>query len=138
VPQLEDQAIGRSDRGGIVVAELWSGFPAGRDDKPRWAVVLHTNGRFNRERSGAEAEIRKLYNKVAKALARHPLTEAQARQELAAAGLPAERFCVACHARLPMSGRFCVHCGQPHGNHVTVARPAPGSNAKPIVLVTRS
>lgn len=110
MPKLERQAIGRSSTtGALVVAQFWSGLP-----HRRHAVIFFRDGVRTAERSGAYTPIFDSYTKVAESLTARPLTEDQARDALAATGHPRETPCTACAARLPLGGRFCTTCGQPH------------------------
>ena len=136
MPKLEQQAIAHKPGKAVVVAQLWSGLPIGRDGKPRWAVVLVTNGLITPGgRTGTEAEAKHFYQHVAHHFAEHPLTEQRAREILAEHGVdPAH--CPTCACILPIGGQFCVACGRPCGvrSSISVGRPAPGSRARPIAM----
>ncbi len=130
MPVLERQAIGRGNLGSIVFVQLWSGLPGGR-----YAVVYFKDGFVTNERSGNWTERLRDYAHAATHLAVDPLTEEQARDLLAANGLPREQFCTTCSCRLPLGNRFCTACGRP-GPFIkaTLGTPAPGSSASPILL----
>lgn len=131
MPVLERQAIGQGKLGSIVFVQLWSGLPGGRH-----AVIYFKDCVITNERSGTYTERLRDYSHAATHLAVNPLTEEQVRDVLDAYRLPREEFCAACSCRLPLGNRFCTACGVP-GPFIraTLGRPAPGSNAEPVLLI---
>jgi hypothetical protein len=127
-PSLDDQAIAyNSDDRVLLVTQRWSGFVRGLHAEVYFRFTPEGACDLQLERTGMPRTVLERFRAAAAAMTGRAVTETRAREILTELGHPAAEHCPAdrCRARLPLGGRFCVACGQPHHVPGTGARRTP-------------
>lgn len=107
IPNLAEQFHAyRNETGVVVTIQRWTGFRGGRH-----AFVLVTNDTVTTQRACAPGQANDFYRTATAQLAGEVVTTDQARDRLERAGLPRQRQCSACDAKLPIGGLYCTTCG---------------------------
>lgn len=132
VPTLDDQAIAwNPDLRVLVITQRWSGFRRGEHATLHFRFTPDGCADLQLERTGSAHAVADAFRAAKRALAPHVVTETRARELLIELGHPAEERCTKehCRARLPLGGRFCIACGEPHHVPSTKARRTPRRTA---------